>query len=93
MKFDFLNNEHGEQSSKRLFTFLLVIQNLVYFNVNLFSGLSMKQSVEDNLFWLTVTLVLGVASEPAWTNMFSKKTESKTTTTAAVEVKTEKPTP
>lgn len=50
MKFNFLNGADGDQSSKRLFTFILIILWVIYFFANLFFKYDLKQSFEDNLF-------------------------------------------
>lgn len=63
MKFEFLQDSNGEQSSKRLFVFILIILFTIYFFADLFFKLELKQSIEDNLFWLIVTLFTGVAFE------------------------------
>jgi hypothetical protein len=52
MKFNFLNGTDGEQSSKRLFAFILVILWAVYFISNLYWGFTLKGSLEEYSFYL-----------------------------------------
>jgi len=54
---------NGEASSKRLFLFLLVCLYIIYFFANLFLHLQLKQSIEDNLFYLIVVMFVGVGLE------------------------------
>lgn len=67
---------NGEASSKRLFLFLLVCLYIIYFIANLFFHLQLKQSIEDNLFYLIIVMFLGVGLEK-WpvqlSDMFGKK--------------------
>lgn len=67
---------NGEASSKRLFLFLLVCLYIIYFITNLFFHLQLKQSIEDNLFYLIIVMFLGVGLEK-WpvqlSDMFGKK--------------------
>lgn len=65
MKFNFLNGSDGDQSSKRLFTFILIILWVIYFFANLFFKYDLKQSFEDNLFYMVLVMYLGVLAEKA----------------------------
>lgn len=53
----------GEASSKRLFLFLLVCLYIIYFFANLFFHFQLKQSIEDNLFYLIILMFVGVGLE------------------------------
>jgi hypothetical protein len=68
----FFLGSDGDMSSKRLFMFILIVCFVVYFGANLFLKLSLKQSVEDNLFWLLVITFTGVTGEQAFRSMFKK---------------------
>ena len=71
---------NGEASSKRLFLFLLVCLYIVYFFANLFFHLQLKQTIEDNLFYLIIVMFLGVGLEKWPVNISSvmgKKEETK----------------
>lgn len=87
MKFNFLNGTDGDQSSKRLFTFIIIIMWVVYFISNLFYGKVLKDSIEENLFYMTIVFYGGVAMEKALGKLFGGKDASKTTQTT--ETKTE----
>jgi len=54
---------NGEASSKRLFLFILICLYIVYFFANLFFHLQLKQTIEDNLFYLIIVMFLGVGLE------------------------------
>lgn len=54
---------NGEASSKRLFLFLLVCLYIIYFFANLFFHLQLKQSIEDNLFYMIMGMFVGVGLE------------------------------
>jgi hypothetical protein len=62
---------NGEASSKRLFLFLLVLLYIIYFFANLFFKLTLKQSIEDNLFYLIIVMFVGVGLEKWPVNMSS----------------------
>jgi hypothetical protein len=72
MKFDFLNGATGEQSSKRLFTFILVILFVIVLLSNLYFGKELKPSLEDNLLYLILVTFAGVTLEKPINN-FAKK--------------------
>lgn len=72
MKFNFLNGESGEQSSKRLFTFILVILWVIYFFSNLFWKKELKATLEEYLFYLIIITFFGVAIE-GWKEFFLKR--------------------
>lgn len=88
MKFNFLNGTDGDQSSKRLFTLILMIVWVVYFFANLFYGKQLKPSIEENLFYMIIVFYGGVALEKALARLFGKK-EAESTTTQTTETKTE----
>lgn len=73
MKFTFLNGIGGEQSSKRLFTFILIILWVIYFFSNLFFKYELKQSFEDNLFYMVLVMYLGVLAEKALPWLMKRK--------------------
>lgn len=77
MKFQFLNGPDGEQSSKRLFSFILVLLYVILFFANLFWGKALKASVEDNLFYLILVMYAGVSLE-GWKKAFFKDDSEKT---------------
>lgn len=71
---------NGEASSKRLFLFLLVCLYIIYFLANLFFHLQLKQTIEDNLFYLIIVMFVGVGLEKWPVNISSllgKKEEPK----------------
>ena len=72
MKFEFLNSTNGEQSSKRLFTFILIVLWVVYFFANLFWGKNLSPTVENNLFYLILATFAGVTLE-GWKSVFMPK--------------------
>lgn len=76
MPFNFLNGSDGEQSSKRLFTFILIILWCVYFFANLFWGRILKETLEEYLFYLIVITFFGVAIE-GWKSFFLARKEKK----------------
>jgi len=80
MKFDFLNGINGEQSSKRLFTLILIVLFVTYFFSNLYWGFELKQTLEDNLFYLIMIFFAGVFLE-GWKEVFAKKSGTKTVQT------------
>jgi hypothetical protein len=88
MGFNFLNGTDGDQSSKRLFTFIIIIMWVVYFIANLFYGKVLKDSIEENLFYMTIVFYGGVAMEKALSKLFNKK-DAESTTTQTTETKTE----
>jgi hypothetical protein len=51
------------RSSKRLFTLIIMLLWCVYFFANLFAGKELKQSFEDNLFYLILFMYAGIAAE------------------------------
>jgi len=78
MKFNFLNGENGDPSSKRLFTFILVLLWVVYFFANLFWGKVLKDTLEANLFYMICVFFTGVTTEKLINNI-SKKDPPKDT--------------
>lgn len=60
---NFFLGPDGDNSSKRLFLFLLILVAVLYFVVNLFWGNSMKESLEDYLFYSIWGFFFGVAAE------------------------------
>lgn len=76
MKFQFLNT-NGEQSSKRLFAFILIIVYVTYAIANLFFGKEMKTSLEDNLFYLILAFYAGITGEKAIDNLSNKNKANK----------------
>jgi hypothetical protein len=73
MKFtDFFLGSNGDMSSKRLFMFILIVLFVTYFFANLFFGRVLKESIEENLFYLLCVTFIGVAGEQAW-RAFGKK--------------------
>lgn len=76
MKFNFLNGEDGEQSSKRLFTFILIFLWVIYFFANLFWGRVLKETLEEYLFYLIVITFFGVAIE-GWKQFFITRKSGK----------------
>jgi hypothetical protein len=60
---DFFTGVDGEKSSKRLFLFILIICFATYFIANLFFGKVLKDSLEDNLFYLIIVMFLGITAE------------------------------
>lgn len=73
MKFEFLQGEEGEQSSKRLFTFILVVLFTVYFFSNLYWGKVLHESLADNLFYLIGFMYGGVLFEKMIPYLFKNK--------------------
>ena len=61
---------NGEASSKRLFLFMLMCQYLLYINMNLFFKFTLKQTIEDSLFYLILAMFVGVGLEK-WPLQFS----------------------
>lgn len=74
MKFDFLNSSTGEQSSKRLFTFILVILFVIVLISNLFFGKELKPTLEDNLLYLIGITFVGVLFEKPINRLGAKAT-------------------
>lgn len=72
MKFNFLNDADGEQSSKRLFTFILIFLWVIYFFANLFWGRVLKETLEEYLFYLIIITFFGVAIE-GWKQFFLER--------------------
>ena len=72
MKFNFLNGSDGEQSSKRLFTFILVILFSVTLISNLYWGYSLKDTLEDWLAYLILATFFSVTAE-GWKEVFMSK--------------------
>lgn len=85
MKLGFLQDENGDRSSKRLFVLILMILWIIYFFSNLYWKLSLKDSLEEYMFYMIIVFFGGVAAE-GWKNIFKKtgatpdKTESKVVT-------------
>lgn len=69
MKFNFLNGSEGEQSSKRLFSFILVILFALVVVMNLFFGKALIPSLQDELMYLLMFFYTGVAAEKALNRM------------------------
>ena len=88
MKFDFLNGINGEQSSKRLFTLILIVLFVTYFFSNLYWGFELKQTLEDNLFYLIMIFFAGVFLE-GWKEVFAKKQSGTKTVQTTETTKTE----
>lgn len=65
---DFFIGTNGGKSSKRLFLFILIVCYVTYFVANLFWGKCLKESLEDNIFYLIIVMYTGITAEP-----FSKK--------------------
>lgn len=53
----------GEASSKRLCLFIFVWLYVIYFFANLFFGFTLKQTIEDTLFYLIIGTFTGVGLE------------------------------
>jgi hypothetical protein len=60
---DFFTGVDGEKSSKRLFLLILMLCFSTYFFANLFFGKVLKESLEDNLFYLIIVMFVGIAAE------------------------------
>lgn len=60
---EFFIGKAGDMSSKRLFCFILIVLFCIYFFANLFFGKVLKDSLEENLFYLIIVTFAGVASE------------------------------
>lgn len=60
---NFFVGSDGDMSSKRLFLFILIILFCTYFFANLFFGKALKDSLEENLFYLIIVMFVGVAGE------------------------------
>jgi hypothetical protein len=73
MKFTFLENE-GEQSSKRLFSFILVCLFTIVVLTNLFTGKALVPALQDELMYLMMFFYVGVAGEKAINRIGNKKT-------------------
>ncbi len=84
MKFSFLNDENGDQSSKRLFTLILMMLWVVYFFSNLYYGKSLKDSLEEYLFYMLIVAYGGVALE-GWKEVFKGKDKQPTSVTKTTE--------
>lgn len=69
MKFTFLNGTDGEQSSKRLLTFMLVVLFSMTIVSNLYWGFQLKETLEDWLAYLIIITFFGVAAE-GWKEVF-----------------------
>lgn len=72
MKFTFLNGADGEQSSKRLLTFMLVILFCMTIVSNLYWGFQLKETLEDWLAYLIIITFFDVAAE-GWKEVFISK--------------------
>jgi hypothetical protein len=73
----FLTGTSGDASSKRLFTFILVILFAVYFVANLFFHKELKPSIEENLFYLIIVTFAGVTFEKPINSLTKKSTDEK----------------
>lgn len=60
---EFFAGKDGDMSSKRLFCFILIALFCIYFVANLFWGRVLKDSLEENLFYLIIITFAGVTSE------------------------------
>lgn len=69
MKFDFLNGATGEQSSKRLFTFILIVLFVTVILSNLYWGFKLDDTLEQYLFYMILFTFAGVALE-GWKSVF-----------------------
>lgn len=67
-----LQGTDGGQSSKRLFTFVLMVLWVVYFFSNLYGGYVLKDTFEDQLFYMILIFYAGIALE-GWRDVFKKK--------------------
>lgn len=74
MKFTFLNDANGDQSSKRLFTLILMALWVIYFFANLFWKYTLRDTFEDQLFYMMLVFYLGVLAEKAMPWLMKKKT-------------------
>ena len=72
--FKFLHDSNGEQSSKRIFTLILMTLWVIYFFANLFYGKVLRETFEDQLFYLILVFYLGVLAEKAMPWLMKKKT-------------------
>jgi hypothetical protein len=71
MKFNFLNGQDGEQSSKRLFTFILIVLFVTVIISNLYWGFNLDATLKEYLFYAIMFTFLGVTLE-GWKSVFSK---------------------
>lgn len=69
--FKFLNAPNGEQSSKRLFTLILMVLWVIYFFSNLYGGYVLRSTFEDQLFYLILVFYAGITLE-GWKDVFKK---------------------
>jgi hypothetical protein len=60
---DFFTGVDGEKSSKRFFLFVLMICFVTYFMANLFGKYEIKESLEDNTFFLIIYMYTGITVE------------------------------
>lgn len=67
--FKFLNGPNGEQSSKRLFTLVLMLLWIIYFFSNLYGGYVLRATFEDQLFYMILVFYVGIAVE-SWKDVF-----------------------
>lgn len=70
--FKFLTGPNGEQSSKRLFTLVLMTLWVIYFFSNLYGGYALKDTFEDQLFYMILVFYVGIAVE-SWKEVFKSK--------------------
>lgn len=91
MEFNYLKGIDGDQSSKRLFSFILIILWVVYFFSNLYWGWVLKPTLEEFLFYMTCASFFTVLAE-----RFAPKgkipVEKKETTSTTTETETVKET-
>lgn len=66
---EFLSGPNGEQSSKRLFTLVLMILWIIYFFSNLYGGYVLRATFEDQLFYMILVFYVGIAVE-SWKDVF-----------------------
>ncbi len=67
----FLIGPNGEQSSKRVFTLVLMLLWVIYFFANLFGRFTLKDTFEDQLFYMILVFYAGIAVE-SWKEVFKK---------------------
>jgi len=77
--FKFLNGPNQEQSSKRLFTLVLMILWVIYFFSNLYGGYVLRETFEDQLFYMILVFYVGIAIE-SWKEVFKSTPKPPTIT-------------
>lgn len=66
---EFLTGPNGEQSSKRLFTLILMFLWVVYFFSNLYWKFILRDTFEDQLFYMILVFYVGIS----WENWLSRR--------------------